>query len=398
MRILYYSPHPNLNFGAPSGPGTHMREMVHAFRVLGHEVELCILGGTEWQPGGSANSAVGGLKQRIKPLVPRILWHTMKDRNLQQFDARAAQELEAACERFAPDLIYERGYYLMTSGVEVAGERGIRHVLEINAPYPEEKVSMEGKSFYHARALRAERLQFERTDKLVVVSTALQNYYLERTDCPDKILVTPNAVRDPQVTPDLEGAARVRGQWGIAPDALVFGFVGSIFPYHGVDRLIAAFVTPKLQEAHLLIVGGGAWLDQLKAQAASGPAAGRIHFTGNVPHAQVPAHIAAMDVTVMAKSNWYGSPVKIFEYGVLGKPIVAPDVAPVRDVMQHGHTGWLVPDEAPALQTALETLAADAELRNRLGEAFRTQIARNHTWKRMAEQVLDPNAFGLKFP
>ena len=56
-----------------------------------------------------------------------------------------------------------------------------------------------------------------------------------------------------------------------------------------------------------------------------------------------------------------------------------------------------MPDEAPALQTALETLAADAELRNRLGEAFRTQIARNHTWERMAEQVLDPNAFGLKF-
>ena len=161
-----------------------MREMVHAFRALGHEVELCILGGTEWQPGGSANSAGGGFKQWIKPLVPGILWHTMKDRNLQQFDAHAAQELEAACERFAPDLIYERGYYLMTSGVEVVGKRGIRHVLEINAPYPEEKVSMEGKSFYHARALRAERLQFERTDKLVVVITALQNYYSERSDCP----------------------------------------------------------------------------------------------------------------------------------------------------------------------------------------------------------------------
>lgn len=396
MKILYYSPHPNLNFGAPSGPGTHMREMVQAFRELGHEVELCILGGTEWQQGQGGAPPSGGLKQRIKPLVPGLVWHTMKDRNLLKFDQHAGQELRAACDRFAPDLIYERGYYLMTSGVQVASERGIKHIMEINAPYPEEKVDMEGKSIYHRRAVLAELEQFQRTSKLVVVSQALQEYYLRRDAHPEKILVTPNAVRSANVQPNTDAAAQVRSDWGIPAEAVTFGFVGSIFPYHGVDRLIEAFEAPELNGAHLLVVGGGAWLEQLKAQAQNGPAAGRIHFTGNVPHAQVPGHIAAMDVTVMARSNWYGSPVKIFEYGVLGKPIVAPDVGPVRDVMEHGRTGLLVPPDGPALREALVQLHADPTLRAVLGSAFQTQIATNHTWKRMAERVLDPAASGLE--
>ena len=387
MKIVYYSPHPNLNFGAPSGPGTHMREMAKAFEDLGHEVQLCILGGETWVAGASVPQS-GGLKQRVKPLIPKLLWHTLKDRNLAAFDRHAGEELQAAIDHFQPDLIYERGYYLMTSGVDVAAKNKVQHILEINAPYPEEKVDMEGRSLLHKSAEQAERQQFEGTSELVVVSSALADYYKKRyPEIRTPIVVTPNAIRNPKFVSDKHAARSVRQKWGIPETSLVIGFVGSIFPYHGVDDLIAAFTDLTGGDHHLLVVGGGAWLPELRVQAEGGGAARRIHFTDNVPHAEVAAHIAAMDITVMAKSNWYGSPVKLFEYGLHQKAIVAPDVVPVHDVMVQGEHGLLVKDRDSLLR-AVQKLVNEEDLRIKLGACFGQKVRAEHTWKQMAAKVL----------
>ena len=49
----------------------------------------------------------------------------------------------------------------------------------------------------------------------------------------------------------------------------------------------------------------------------------RVVFAGRQPHARIPAFVAAMDIAVLLDSNTYGSPMKIFEYWGMGKPVVA---------------------------------------------------------------------------
>ena len=44
MKILYYSPHPQLRVEDQTGYGTHMREMIAAFETLGHDVDFLIAG------------------------------------------------------------------------------------------------------------------------------------------------------------------------------------------------------------------------------------------------------------------------------------------------------------------------------------------------------------------
>ncbi|NQX92481.1 MAG: glycosyltransferase, partial [Flavobacteriales bacterium] len=275
MKILYFSPHPNIGLHTQSGPGTHIREVIAAFRKEGHEVQTLIMGGKEPAQGQNQTAPPTGLKQRVKPLIPPYLWQSLKDRNLLKFDRYAKQELIQKIQEFQPDLIYERGYYMMTSGVEAAKEMGIKHCLEMNAPYPEEKLEMEGKGIHDRKASHREKQQVESTDLLVVVSSALKDYFLKRTNIdPNRVLVTPNAIRESFMEEGKDQDIRSSLGWG---GQTIVGFVGSIFPYHGVDRLLEAFAIANKENTKLLIVGDGAILEQLKERSQNLNIADQVH-------------------------------------------------------------------------------------------------------------------------
>jgi glycosyltransferase involved in cell wall biosynthesis len=59
---------------------------------------------------------------------------------------------------------------------------------------------------------------------------------------------------------------------------------------------------------------------------------------------------------------------------LVGLPVVASDVGGLRDVVQHGSTGLMVPPSDPgALAAALDGLLDNPELRQRMGEAGRVR-------------------------
>ncbi|RME00798.1 MAG: glycosyltransferase family 1 protein, partial [Deltaproteobacteria bacterium] len=366
MRILYYSPHPHLNLMSPAGYGTHMREMISAFEREGHEVFPLILGGTTRREGADAPPAPSPYT-RFKRFVPPYLWESMRDLRLRRFDRHAGELLAREIRRFRPDVVYERANYLQDAGVRIARKAGVFHVLEVNAPYVEEKQLLRSGSALLGRARRIEGRQLRGSDLLAVVSSVLRDFFVERHGIPpEKFIVTPNAIHPPHLAVDPAQVERLREKYGLAERKLV-GFVGSIFRWHGVDLLIRAFdaIAPRYPEWSLLIVGDGEILGELTDLAATLAARDRIHFTGSVPHREVFAHIALMDITVAANSHWYGSPVKIFEYGAMGRAIIAPDNGPVRDVITPEEDALLVPPEVDAICAALERLIEDPELRRR---------------------------------
>lgn len=393
MRILYFSPHPHLNLSAQSGPGTHMREMIAAFRRMGHVVETCIAGGEqEAEAKALVQSGQNPVKVLIKKAVPNLLWETLKDRALLQTDEQNYRKLLAHCKKFQPDLIYERGYYLMESGIKVAKELNITHFMEFNAPYVHERQELSGSSLMKARAYAAEKRQVSATNALVLVSTPLQKYFdTVVKGAAEKSIITPNAIDPQKIVTDEKVCRKISDDLGLSGKTVV-GFVGSIFPYHGVDKLIQSFADTlsslKQKNAFLLIVGGGAILEELKVKASLLGLEGKIHFTGSVPYQMVMNYIQCMDITVLASTNYYMSPIKIFEYGALGKAIIAPDQPAVRDVLSEGETGLLLKDKAHDLSIAIQTLIENETLRKKLGEGFQRKVYAEHTWDFMALKVI----------
>ena len=249
---------------------------------------------------------------------------------------------------------------------------------------------MQGKSLYLSKAKLIEKKEIRLSEKIVVVSSALKKYFSERYKIDaKKIIVTPNAINAENVKMDEDEIRNLKAKYNLNEN-FVIGFVGSIFPYHGVDILIKSFrtVIDKHRNCKLLIVGDGEILPFLKIVSEKLKLGNSVIFTGNIAHPYIFNHIELMNICVMPTSNWYGSPVKIFEYGILGKAIVAPDNIPLRDVMENNKHGILIQPDETNLTEAILKLMENESLRITLGKNFQQKVLSEHTWEKMAQKIL----------
>lgn len=390
MKILYYSPHPELNLTDLAGYGTHMREMINAFKSLGNDVLPVIMGGTE--PKAVMPSANSSGKQFLKQILPGIIKRTVKDFLLLQNDRKAGQLLEQKMMEFKPDLIYERANYLNISGVEMAKKYGVKHFLEVNAPYVDEtKEFSNAPTMFYRTALKREKQQILGTEMAMFVSSPLRNYFLQKMPGlkAEKTMVTPNCINPDKINNSTSEGNKVKDKYHLNGNTVI-GFVGSIFPFHGVELLIGAFdsLYKSFPNTKLLIIGGGQLLEKLKEQAKSLASKENIIFTGSVKHDKVFSCIQAMDITVLAKTNWYCSPIKLLEYGAMGKATIAPDTESVMDIMTNEADGLLVNPDVASIEKAMRLYVEKPELRNVYAQTFRNKILTNFTWTLCAQRVL----------
>lgn len=381
MRILYLATQPELRLAAKTGYGTHMREMIRAFEQLGHEVRPLIAGDAFAQDAAPSAPA---RPSRLKKWVPALLWQTLRDLRRFRSDRALRPVLEDEIKGFNPDVIYERGSYGSALGVRTARAFGIQHVLEWNAPFIEERVTLSGRSalLFYAKQLATEAKS--KTDLAVVVSERLAQLDGIPSLSP-RYVVTHNAIRHDFIPPP---AHVQRADCGWHDGHTIVGFVGSIFPWHGVDRLIAAL--PAAVAAHpevrCLIVGDGEVRPDLEAQVTALGLHDIVHFTGSVPHEAAIDAIRLMDVCTLPSSHTYGSPIKVFEYALWARPIIVHGTEPVAEVMAHRTDGYLC---NPAdFEAALLDVLAHPEEARAWGAAWQARVQAEHTWRRNAERVL----------
>ena len=253
---------------------------------------------------------------------------------------------------------------------------------------------------FESLTLAAEDLSLRAADLVVVVSDASRAELIERGYDPDRILINPNGV-DPEIyNPSIDGSG-IRSQLGLG-DRTVFGFIGTFGRWHGAEVLIQAFARlleerPALRDqVHLLMVGDGRTKAGAETRARDLGLAGNVTFTGLVPQASGPAHLAACDVLVSPHvpnsdgSRFFGSPTKLFEYMAMGRAIVASELEQIGTVLKHRETAILVPPgDVGELARALVDLAGSQERRAELGAAARTAAVAHHTWNRHTARILD---------
>lgn len=170
--------------------------------------------------------------------------------------------------------------------------------------------------------------------------------------------------------PDLDGM-KVRRELGIPPDHLVVGHLGRITPWKGQHYLIEAFarIANRYPAVTLLLVGApvfdnDSYQRRLLDMVAQFGLSQRIKFAGyRHDTAQV---LAAMDLFAFTSIEKDTSPLALLSAMSCGLPIVAFDIAGVRELMT-GEQCSLVPvGQLPALVDSLEALINDEALRQRL--------------------------------
>jgi len=366
----------------------HIRGVAGGLRKTGYEVEIAGPPGVEADPDSLAAPTTGrklSFLGRVARCAPQLLFEGMEI----GYNLVAVPRLLARVRARRPDLIYERYALYNAAGVIVGRLAGIPVVLEVNDTVQVDR-TRQGKSLAMPRlAACFERWIFRRAAGLAVVSGYLRDQVIAGGMPAERVRVTPNAVDAARFDPSRHTGEAVRARYGLGR-SLVVGFAGSFTKWHGVELLIRAFAAlSEFPEARLLLVGDGARRHDAALLAEELGLGGRVIFTGKVPHAEIPDHVAAMDVGVMPASNVFGSPVKVFEYMAMGRPAVGPRYVPLEEAIDDGVTGLLFPpDDFEELAGCLRRLLADASLRERLGTAARRKVLSQHLWEHNAHSVV----------
>lgn len=377
MRILYLIPDPGIPLDGSKGAAVHVRAFAAALEAAGHEVKLL-----------AARAGAGADGVRVRAIAAPT--GVKGDARARATQAAVAEHVEDLARWCRAGVVLERLALFPGGGRRLADALGARHVLEVNAPLAEEAARHRGLED-EAGARAMEDAALRAADGVVVVSRELARRATAlRGD--DAVLHLPNGVELGRfrVEPGVRGEVRAAAGWG--PDETVVAFVGTLKPWHGLDRLAAAFRIAAEDEPglRLLVVGDGPVRPDLERELTAAGLGERTCFTGAVSPEEVARWLAAADVGVApypAHEGFYFSPLKVGEYAAAGLAVVMSDLPDLRDLLPDpGQAIAVPPDDVEALSRALVRLARDPALRHGVAAAALDRARGGLAWSaRVAE-------------
>lgn len=227
----------------------------------------------------------------------------------------------------------------------------------------------------------------QRADAIIAPTAAAADEVAEYTSIPRERITPIHHGVDQTVASD-EAVARVREAFGLADRPYVL-WVGTLEPRKDVSVLVDAFARVMDGDAfphRLVLVGPGGWLRGHDAAARRAASLGdRVRFTGPVDRTHLRALYRGADVFVLpSRHEGFGLPV--LEAMAQGTPVLASDIAPLREI--GGEPARYVPvGDIGEWADALATILSDDTARARRGDAGRAWAAQ-FTWERSAAQHL----------
>jgi glycosyltransferase involved in cell wall biosynthesis len=217
------------------------------------------------------------------------------------------------------------------------------------------------------------------TDRVVALTGGEGRDY---TDCnvypEDKIVHIHSGVDIEKFRQSPVSVVEKKRSLGLAPNAMVVGFIGWLLPIKGPMHLLKAMeaVWHDHEDVVLVFIGKGDLDVELRTAALQTGADGRINFLGW--RDDVEEIMPLFDIFVLPSLN-EGMGRVLVEAMAAGKPIVASNVGGIPDLVQHDYNGLLVaPGDEKALATSIKQLLGNpqkAKLMGQRGREFCSQFS-----------------------
>jgi glycosyltransferase involved in cell wall biosynthesis len=301
-----------------------------------------------------------------------------------------------------PDFIYKHHHDFHYGGAKVKKKTGIPFILHIDGVTTWVKEKW-GKVYNHRLLKISEEIEIYNSDAIVVPSENLKNQVLDLFDVPDhKVFAAPNGVDNDKFYPEISGK-RIRKKYNL-DNKFVFGFTGTFGDWHGVDVMAESvkYIKDSIPNAFFLFVGDGNLRPKLDEILKRDNVEHLAHITGFMPYKEIPEFLSASDVLLAPSVNnpdipFFNSPVKLFEYMAMEKPIIATEVGQQKDVFQHEINSLIVRENDPKhLAEAMIRLYKDKELCKRISSGARKDAIEKYDWKVNAEIIIDAYNYALE--
>jgi len=349
------------------GGSVHVQSVAEGLARLGHEVRVIAAPGDGDLPASAVHWVALG--------APFGLPH------LRLLRRRAVREI---ARRMQPDVVIERYHNFGGEGILAAEAVGAAGILEVNAPvvdYPGSRKQVLDRALL-VEPMRRWRERLCRAARLIVTPTAATvPPWVPR----DRIIEVEWGADTERFHPHATGPVPFTREAG----ETIVVFAGAFRAWHGaigLVRAVAALRARGRRDIRAVLIGDGPEL--MRARDARGGDPG-IAFTGGLPHAQMPACLAAADIGVAPFDvaahpplalGFYWSPLKIFEYMAAGLPVVAPALSRLHAIVRPDQDGLLYdPNDPAGLERAIETLT-DRALRLRMGRSARDHVVQHFSW------------------
>jgi glycosyltransferase involved in cell wall biosynthesis len=178
-------------------------------------------------------------------------------------------------------------------------------------------------------------------------------------------------------------------------DEFVISYIGKFGGQHrGLETAIQAMpgILKTIPNAKLLLVGNGSIKPVLEKMVDDFELAQKVSFVDWQPFEKVPSYIALSAVCLVPhKSNPHTeatSPHKLFQYMLIGKPVVVSSCMPLRRVVEERRCGIVFEaDDSDALKRAVIRLRSD-RLRKELGGAGKKAVLERYNWGETSKKLL----------
>lgn len=369
MRLIFVGPDPNSRYIAhPGGQLTAAR--VFASFSAEHDIALT------WIDTAQSSLPPPPLSTRFRRAVSR-LWHFTRaagdggHHGVLLFAGAGTSFFERSLMVLIGRLLGLRSVLMVVSGhfrAFYADNKALRPVIRrlLNLPY---RVGVQGDDW---------------REYMIGIGVEAQRLALVRNWCP------------PVAMP----GARSRS----AEDPVRFLFVGWITAAKGVPELLAAarILAERGRAFHLTLIGGGTLLERSRAEVSASGLSDRVCLTGWIDNAALPERLSHADVFVLP-SHAEGMPNSLIEAMASGLPAIATPVGAIRDTLEDGVAGTIVPvGDAEALAAAMLKYCDHPSIIDAQSRAARQAIAERHHTETACSALVDllhtPTPKGAKTP
>ncbi|KAA3595914.1 MAG: glycosyltransferase family 1 protein [Calditrichaeota bacterium] len=393
MNILYYIGNRGIDLTKKVGYYTHVCKLIESVRATGNPLHLLCIGENSL-PELGANTQIPHKYARY--FVHRVLPFTglINSSRLQKIALQLHKN-----EKF--DIIHERFGLYSYGGYRSARKMNVPLLFEVNGPVIEEKQNhtdpLEGLELLSAKISRKTALKHG--DGFVAISNIMKEIMVDEWGLPsEKIYVMPNCADHKVFAREglKEEGLSLRKNLGYNDDEFVICFVGSFFPWYGLEVFFEAFgkAYKERKNLRLLMVGEGRIENDLKQMAKDSGFFEAIKWVGRVPHDDVPIYLNSADAAIAPfrrlPTKFFSSAIKIFEYMMSGSAILAPKLGQIAEVLEEGFSGiFFEPGNVESVKVGILKISESKEKCRMMGKNAQKEALSKFTWEKYGQQLVE---------
>jgi len=282
--------------------------------------------------------------------------------------------------------------FLVFSGV-FAKWMGAKIVLDMHEITPEfymSKYRMAENSSW-VRVLRfLEKISLEFADKVININEPIEDLLVGRGLPREKSTIIMNSADESRFAAPISASGT---DLGVAEEAFVFMYHGTLTPLYGLDIAVRAFAIAhqEMPGAEFWILGSGPDKPLLHELAKESGIASKVHLVGQVPSTQIPAWLRRCNVGVLPFRTdvflQFASPNKLPEFIVSGTPVIVSRLGAIRHYFSESALAFCEPTDAADLAQQMVRVFQNSELRVRLVTQARKEYAPIR-WEVMRDRYL----------